>query len=65
MTSFSFFRNTLQMQILIYVRALTHMNTHIHSTPMSTSERLVRLDLEIHEFDHEEYLIVNGDVAYN
>jgi hypothetical protein len=53
------------MQILIYVRALTHMNTHIHSTPMSTSERLVRLDLEIHEFDHEEYLIVNGDVAYN
>jgi hypothetical protein len=37
----------------------THMSTHLyehtqaHTTPMSTSERLCRLDLEIHEVGHQ------------
>jgi hypothetical protein len=36
---------------------------HTHPTPMSTSERLSRFDLEIHEVDHQERLTVNEDVA--
>jgi hypothetical protein len=47
----------------------THTSTHLyehmhaHPIPMSTSERLSRLDLEIHEVGHQEHLVVNGDVA--
>jgi 5-formaminoimidazole-4-carboxamide-1-beta-D-ribofuranosyl 5'-monophosphate synthetase len=47
----------------------THMSTHpykytyTHHIPMSTSERLKRLDLEIHEVGHQERLAVDGDVA--
>jgi hypothetical protein len=47
----------------------THMSTHsyehthVHSTPMSTSERLSRLDLEIHEVGHQEHFVVDGDAA--
>jgi hypothetical protein len=37
--------------------------THTHLTPMSTSERLSRLDLEIHEVGHKERLAVDGDVV--
>jgi hypothetical protein len=59
----TFFRNTVQTQILIHVRAPTAMNTHAHSTPMSTSERLSWFDLDIHEVGHQECLTVNGDVA--
>jgi hypothetical protein len=36
---------------------------HTHHIPMSTSERLSRLDLEIHEVGHQERLAVDGDVA--
>jgi hypothetical protein len=39
-----FLRNTVQTQIHIHVLALTHINTH--PTPMSTFERLNRLDFE-------------------
>jgi hypothetical protein len=35
-------------------------HTHAHPTPMSTSERLSRLDLEIHEVGHQERLTVDG-----
>jgi hypothetical protein len=38
-------------------------HTHTHSNPMSTSERLSRFDLEIHEVGHQERLTVDGDVA--
>jgi hypothetical protein len=38
-------------------------HTYVHSTPMSTSERLSRFDLEIHEVGHQERLAVDGDVA--
>jgi hypothetical protein len=43
----------------------THLYEHIyaHPTSMSTSERLSRLDLEIHEVDHQEHLAIDGDVA--
>jgi hypothetical protein len=30
---------------------------------MNTSERLSRLDLEIHKIGHQERIVVNGDVA--
>jgi hypothetical protein len=40
-----------------------YKHTHVHSAPMSTSERLSRLDLEIHEVGHQECLAVNEDVA--
>jgi hypothetical protein len=38
---------------------------HAHSTPMSTSERLSQLDLEINEVSHQERLAVDGDIASN
>jgi hypothetical protein len=37
--------------------------THVYSTPMSTFERLSRLDLKIHEVGHQECLAVDGYVA--
>jgi hypothetical protein len=30
---------------------------------MSTYERLSRLDLEIHEISHQEYLAIDGDIV--
>jgi hypothetical protein len=39
--------------------------TYIYPIPMSTSERLSRLDLEIHEVGHQERLTVDGDVISN
>jgi hypothetical protein len=36
---------------------------HTHSILMITSERLSRLDLEIHEVGHQKRLAVDGDVA--
>jgi hypothetical protein len=38
---------------------------HAHSITMSTSERLNRLDLEIHEVGHQDRLAIDGDVASN
>jgi hypothetical protein len=39
--------------------------THTHPTPMSTFERLSRLDLEINKVDHQECLTIDRDVAYH
>jgi hypothetical protein len=40
------------------------MNTRMHTLhPMSTSERLSQLDLEIHEVSHQKRLAVDGDVT--
>jgi hypothetical protein len=49
----------------IHIRMSTHLyeHTHAHPTPMSISEKLSRLDLEIHEVGHQERLVVDGDVA--
>jgi hypothetical protein len=43
----------------------THPYEHMHAhlIPMTTSERLSQLDLEIHEVGHYERLTVNGDIA--
>jgi hypothetical protein len=49
--------------MFIHIRSLTHINTYAHSTPMSTSERVSQLDLEIHEVDHQECIAVDGDVV--
>jgi hypothetical protein len=61
---YSFFRNTIQTQILIHVRSLTPMNICTHTPiPISTFKRLGRFDLEIHKVGHQERLTVDGDVA--
>jgi hypothetical protein len=43
----------------------THHYEHMyaHSTPMSTSKRLSRLNLDIHEVDHQECLTVDRDIT--
>jgi hypothetical protein len=48
-----------------HTRTGTHPyeHTHAHPTPMSTFERLSRLDLEIYEVGHQERLAIDGDVA--
>jgi hypothetical protein len=38
---------------------------HAHPISMSTFERLDRLDLEIHEVDHQERLTVDRDITYH
>jgi hypothetical protein len=45
---------SLQTQVFIYVRSLT---------PMSTYERLSRLDLGIHEVGHRKRIAVDRDVV--
>jgi hypothetical protein len=35
-------------------------HAHAHPTPMSTSERLSRLDLEIHKVSHKERSLSTG-----
>jgi hypothetical protein len=32
---------------------------------MTTSERLSRFDLEIHEINHQEHIVVNDDVVFH
>jgi hypothetical protein len=41
----------------------THSYEHTHTIPMSTSERLSWLDIEIHEVGHQERLVVGGDIV--
>jgi hypothetical protein len=36
---------------------------HTHSIPVRTSERLGRLDLDIHKVGHRERLVLDGDVT--
>jgi hypothetical protein len=38
---------------------------YAHPISMSVSERLVRLDLEIHKIGHQECLTVDGDIDYH
>jgi hypothetical protein len=40
-------------------------HTHVHPTSMSTFERLDQLDLEIHEVDHQERLVIDEDVTFH
>jgi hypothetical protein len=39
--------------------------TYSHHISMSTSERVSRLDIEIHKVDHQERIVVNRDVVSN
>jgi hypothetical protein len=50
-----------------YIRMSTHLYkyTHVHSTSMSTSERLTQLDLKIYEVGHQEQLAVDGDIMFH
>jgi hypothetical protein len=43
----------------------THLYEHTHArpTPMSTSERLSRVDLEIYEVGHQERFTIDEDVT--
>jgi hypothetical protein len=60
----SFF-NKHSTNVDIYIRISTHSyeHTYTHSIPMSISERLRRLDFEIHEVGYQKRLAVDGDVA--
>jgi hypothetical protein len=51
----------------LHTRINTHLYEHIyaHSILMSTSERLSRLDLEIHKVGHKERLTINGNITYH
>jgi hypothetical protein len=40
-----------------------YKHTHTHPIYMNTSERLNRLDFEIHKIGHQKRLIIDGDVA--
>jgi hypothetical protein len=40
-------------------------HSYAHFTYMSTFERLSRLDLKIHEVNHQERLTVDGDVTFH
>jgi hypothetical protein len=46
-----------------HTRMSTHPYEHTHHIPISTSERLSRFDIDIHEGGHQERLAVDGDVA--
>jgi hypothetical protein len=48
-----------------HTRTITHPyeHTYAYSIPMSTSNKLSRLDLEIHEVNHQEHLAVDENVA--
>jgi hypothetical protein len=43
----------------------SYEHTHAHPNPMITSERLSRLDLEIHKVGLQERLTVDGDVTHH
>jgi hypothetical protein len=38
---------------------------YVHPTYMSNSERLSRIDLEIHEVSYKEYIAVDGDIVFH
>jgi hypothetical protein len=63
----SLFFKKQSIDVDIYTRMSTHPyeHTHVYSTPISTSERLSRLDLEIHEVGHQEHIAIDGDVAFH
>jgi hypothetical protein len=44
------------------INTYPYKHMYIHSTLMSTSERLSRLDLEIYEVGNQERIAINGDI---
>jgi hypothetical protein len=59
----SLFLHSINVDTYIHMSTHLYKYTHTQSTPMSISERLSRLNLEIHEIGYQECLVVNGDVA--
>jgi hypothetical protein len=43
----------------------SYEHTHAHLIYINAFERLSRFDLVIHEFSHQERLVVDGDVAFH
>jgi hypothetical protein len=58
-----FEKHSINIDTHIYTSTYPYEHTHTHPTSMSTSERLSRLDLEIHKVGHQERLAADGDVA--
>jgi hypothetical protein len=42
-----------------------YKHTHVQSTPMSTSERLIQSYLEIHEVDHQKHLAIDENIVFH
>jgi hypothetical protein len=42
-----------------------YKHTYVYLIPISTLERLSRLDIEIHEVGHPERIAVDGDVTFH
>jgi hypothetical protein len=60
----SFFeKHSTNIDTHICMSTHSYEHTHAHHIPMSTSEKLSRVDLEIHKVDHQERLAVNGNVV--
>jgi hypothetical protein len=58
-----FFKDSTNTDIYTRTNTYPYEYTHIHPILMSTSERLSRLDLEIHKVGHQKRLPIDGDVA--
>jgi hypothetical protein len=57
-----FYKHSINTFPHIFMNIYLYKYTHVHFIYMNTSERLSRLDLEIHEIGHQECLAV-GNVA--
>jgi hypothetical protein len=61
---FLFFKTQYKHILLIHVQELKcYKHTPVHTTRISISDRLNRLDIEIHEVGHQERLTVDEDIA--
>jgi hypothetical protein len=49
----------------IYMNTHPYRYMHVHPTPMSTSERLDQVDLEIHEIVHQKCIVIDEDIVYH
>jgi hypothetical protein len=38
---------------------------YVHFTPMTTSEKLSQINLEIYKVDHQKRLTVNGNITFH
>jgi hypothetical protein len=65
--TFKIFFEKHNTNINAYTRTSTHPYEykHTHPTPMSTSKKLSRFNLEIHKVSHQEHLTVDGDIVFH
>jgi hypothetical protein len=62
---FFFEKHSINIDIYICMSTHSYKYTHTHSILMITSERLSRIDLEIHEVGHQKRLTVNRDIVFH